>query len=88
MIEKYKEYIDSFDKLDKEDKQQIIIDNLEELIALLYKVNKNFIEDLKILPVFKDPQNDEEFLKSVFTYILSLKEMNAETVDILIEGIK
>ena len=84
MLEKYKEYIDSFDELDKEDKQQAIIENIEELIKFLYKANKNFIDAPNILPVFKNPQNDDEFLKSIFTYILSLKELSAETVDILI----
>ena len=88
MLEKYKEYIDSFDELDKEDKQQAIIENIEELIKFLYKANKNFIDAPNILPVFKNPQNDYEFLKSIFTYILSLKELSAETVDILIEEIK
>lgn len=88
MLEKYKEYIDSFDELDKEDKQQAIIENIEELIKFLYKANKNFIDAPNILPVFKNPQNDDEFLKSIFTYILSLKELSAETVDILIEEIK
>ena len=88
MLEKYKEYIDSFDELDKEDKQQAIIENIEELIKFLYKANKNFIDAPNILPVFKNPQNDDEFLKSIFTYILSLKELSAETVYILIEEIK
>ena len=88
MLEKYKEYIDSFDDLDKEDKQQAIIENIEELIKFLYKANKNFIDAPNILPVFKNPQNDDEFLKSILTYILSLKELSAETVDILIEEIK
>ena len=59
MLEKYKEYIDSFDELDKEDKQQAIIENIEELIKFLYKANKNFIDAPNILPVFKNPQNDD-----------------------------
>ena len=88
MLEKYKEYIDSFDELDKEDKQQAIIENIEELIKFLYKANRNFVDTTNILPVFKNPQNDDEFLKSIFTYILSLKELSAETVDILMEEVK
>ena len=63
-----------------------MIDNLEGLIRLFHKVNIDFNEPTDILPVLKNANNEEEYLTKLFSYILTLKEISAKTIDIMLNN--
>ena len=86
MEEKYKNYVESFNGLDIFDKRSIIVENLEELIKLFHKVNVDFNNEHNILPVYKESETEDEYLSQLFTYIISLKEISADTVNLLLEN--
>ena len=83
MKEKYRDYVIAFNHLDLEDKRKEVIDNLESLIKLFNKVNIDFNEPTEILPVLNNASNEEEYLTKLFSYILTLKEVSATTIDIM-----
>ena len=86
MKEKYRDYIIAFNNLDLEDKRKEVIENLDGLIKLFYKVNIDFNEPTNILPVLKSANNEEEYLTKLFSYILTLKEVSAKTIDIMVNN--
>ena len=87
MEEKYKNYVIAFNKLEKENKKKLILENLEELTKLFYKINSDFNYYTKPLPIFKDiNNNDDEYLTELFSYILTLKEYSAKTIEILLKN--
>lgn len=84
MIEKYIKYVNAFEQLDDEDKKKEIINQLKELLEILYSVNCNMDNKNELLPVI-DSLKDEKFLSQVLTYILSIKEENAKILDYLLD---
>lgn len=86
MKEKYRDYVIAFNNLDIEDKRREVIENLERLIKLFHKVNIDFNEPTNILPVLKNANNEEEYLTKLFSYILTLKEVSAKTIDIILNN--
>jgi len=85
--EKYKDYLISFNNLDVYDKRKEIIDELLDLIRTFYKINKDFNIDSQILPVVKDYGTEEEYLTRLCSCILSLKEVSAGTMQIILDNL-
>jgi len=85
--EKYKDYLISFNNLDVYDKRKEIIDELFDLIRTFYKINKDFNIDSQILPVVKDYGTEEEYLTRLCSCILSLKEVSAGTMQIILDNL-
>lgn len=85
MEEKYINYVKKFNELDISEKREYIINNLEELMKVFGKINIDFGKEFKFLPVTDDYETEEEFLTNIFTHILSLKEISAETINIIAE---
>lgn len=86
MQEKYNNYLNAFKNLDIVEKKEFIISNLEELIQLFVKINIDFDRPNNILPIEEQYETDNEFLIKIFTQILSLKEVSAETINILLDN--
>lgn len=82
MENSYNKYLDSFNKLDLDDKRSYIINALEELIKLLYKVNLDYNKHADIL----EPNNyetEEEYLNELFKVVVSLRGVCASTLNII-----
>lgn len=86
MQEKYNNYLNSYKNLDIEEKKEIIISNLDELLKMFMKINIDFQRPNNILPIEEDYENDDEFLIKLFTQILTLKEISAETINIILDN--
>lgn len=84
--EKYNNYVNSFKSLDYDEKKEFIISELNELIKAFYKINIDYNKTDKILPVEEDYETDDEFLNKIFTQILSLKEISADTLSIILDN--
>ena len=84
MQEKYINYIQSFKKLCIEDKQEEIINSLNEFKKFTKEINYK-LDINKTLPVLQNYENDSEFLDVIFTYIVSLKEENKYLIEKLIK---
>lgn len=87
MEEKYRDYLISFNKLDIYDKRKEIIDELLDLIKTFYKVNKDFNMETHILPIVKDDSTEEEYLTRLCSCILSLKEVSASAIKIILDNL-
>ena len=81
MEEKYLRLVYEFKKLDIEDKKSEISKNMLELLQLLYYTNKKIDNMESPLPVSSSYDDEDEFLDSIFTYIISIKEENAKLID-------
>ena len=84
--EKYNNYVNSFKSLDYDEKKEFIISELNELIKAFYKINIDFNKTDKILPVEDEYETDDEFLNIIFTLIISLKEVSADTLSIILDN--
>ena len=87
MEEKYKDYLISFNKLDIYDKREEITNELLDLIRTFYKLNKDFNVNSNILPIVKNEGTEEEFLTRLCSCILSLKEVSADTIKIMLDNL-
>lgn len=85
MENKYYNLINSFNKLDIEDKKEEVLKNLLELLKLLYKVNNKLDDYNKMLPVYRNNQDDEEYFNQLFSYVISIKEENAKIINKLLD---
>lgn len=85
MEEKYSNYIEKFNELDISEKREFIVNNLEELMKVFTKINIDFGKETNSLPTTAEYETEEEFLTNIFTHILSLKEISAETINIIVE---
>ena len=81
MPKEYLNLINKFKHLDTDSKKEEIINNLFELLKLLYLTNKKIDNYNELLPVLKDYKNEDEYYDQLFTYIISLKEETAKLVD-------
>ncbi len=82
---KYSNYIEKFNELDISEKREFIVNNLEELMRAFTKINIDFGKETNLLPTTAEYETEEEFLTNIFTHILSLKEISAETINIIVE---
>ena len=83
MEEKYNNYLDAFSKLDIADKRQEIINELLNIIKVFYKVNTDFNLNVKLLPVKSDYESEEEYLNSLISYVISLRELSSGAVNLI-----
>ena len=83
MEEKYNNYLDAFSKLDIADKRQEIIDELLNIIKVFYKVNTDFNLNVKLLPVKSDYKSEDEYLNSLISYVISLRELSSGAVNLI-----
>ena len=81
MEEKYLNLLESFKRLDINDKKEEIIKNTYELLNLLYVTNKNTNQFNTMLPVYNNYDSEEEYFNLLFSYIISLKEENAKLIN-------
>ena len=82
MENNYNSLINSFKGLTEVDKRKIIIQNIGELLVLLYKTNKTYDAENTLLPVINDYSDENEYLDALFTQIISLKEETAKLVSV------
>ena len=85
MIEKYIKYVNAFEQLYEEDKKKEIVNQLKDLLEILYNINYDVNDKNELLPII-DSFEDERFLSQVFTCILSIKEENAKILDYLLDS--
>lgn len=76
MKNSFNNYIEAFKLLNEMDKKEEIIKNLKELFDYLKKINNNIS-----YPIYEDYELDDEFLSVAFTYIISIKELTAISLD-------
>ena len=81
MEEKYLNLVNSFKKLDIDDKKEEILKNMRELLHLLYITNKKYDESNNALGILNNYEDDDSFYDVLFTYIISLKEENAKLIE-------
>lgn len=81
MEEKHLNLLESFKRLDINDKKEEIIKNTYELLNLLYVTNKNTNQFNTMLPVYNNYDSEEEYFNLLFSYIISLKEENAKLIN-------
>lgn len=86
MQEKYNNYLNAFKNLDISEKKELIISDLEELIQLFVKINVDFNKTNNIFAIEEECETEDEFLIKIFTQILSLKEVSAEIINILLDN--
>jgi len=81
MEERYLDYIKSFNQLDIENKKNEIKNNLNDLLKLLYFINKKIDNMNELLPTYNNYSNDDEYYNLLFSYIISIKEANAKLIE-------
>ena len=81
MIEKYKDMVNSFRDLDIEDKRKEIIKRSNELLKLLYVVNKELDSYDEVLPILNGYTDEDTFLDLIFSYLISIREENAKMIE-------
>ena len=84
--EKYNNYINSFKSLESDEKKELIISELNEIINTFYKISLDFNKNDKILSMEEEFETEDEFLIKIFTQILSLKEMSADTLSVILDN--
>ena len=82
MEKSYSNYLDSFDKLDTEDKRNYIMENLEEIMKLFYKVNLDYNKHSDILKT-GSYETEEEYLNELFKVVISIRGVCADTLNII-----
>ncbi len=85
MVNNYSNYINVFNELSLEDKRSFILENMDEIIRMLYKINIDYNKECDILPL-NDYETEEEYLSEVFKKVVSLKGVCASTVGVIIEN--
>lgn len=78
-MQEYNDVINAFCNLDKESKQEEINKELRELLTILHALCLEKDNNANILlheemNDYKNNNSDDEFLNSVYSYILSIKE--------------
>ena len=84
--EKYNNYINSFKSLESDEKKELIISELNEIINTFYKISLDFNKNDKILSMEEEFETEDEFLIKIFTQILSLKEVSADTLSVILDN--
>lgn len=81
----FNEYVEKFKELPLENKKEITIDEMKEVIALLTKLNSDLNIDSKILlneEILEVSNNKEDdYVEAIFVYINAIKEAIGTYVD-------
>ena len=80
MENNYNNLINSFGELIDSDKRKIIIEDFNELLVLLYRINKTYNINNEVLPIINDYNNESEYLNVLYTRVISLKEEVAKLI--------
>lgn len=85
-MKEYKELIDSFCKLDKKVKHEEINNELQELLSFLHMLcmEKNLDSSILLHHEMNDYEknnSEDEFLNSVYSYVISIKESLGKYLD-------
>ena len=86
MENKYNNYINAFNELSLEDKRSYILENIDEIIKMFYKINIDYDKSSDILPS-NDYDTEEEYLTEVFKKVVSLKGICASTTEIVLDNL-
>ena len=80
-MDKYMELINSFKKLDIEDKKSEILRIIYEELRLLYFENKKIDDYNEPLSLLHEYSDDDSYFDLLFTYIMSLREENDKIIE-------
>lgn len=86
MIDNYINYINAFKELDVEDKKEEIVNNFKELLDVLNKVNIKFNSNEVSLGVSETIDTEDNFLLTLFTYSVVLKEEYSKILNYIIKN--
>ena len=81
MKQEYIELVNKFKDLSKTEKQIEIISNINELLRLMYIMNKSLNQSNEVLPIIKNYSNELEYYDVLFTIVISLKEEIAKLIN-------
>lgn len=81
MKQEYIELVNNFKKLLDDEKKEEILKNINQLLKLLYKINKSFDSFNEALPIFKNYSDESEYYDALFTSVISLKEETAKLIN-------
>ena len=81
MNQQYVELVDKFKQLSDEEKMQEIINNINELLKLLYFTNNTVDSSNQLLPIINEYSDESEYYDALFTRIISLKEETAKLIN-------
>ncbi len=82
MKQEYIELVNNFKKLLDDEKKEEILKNINQLLKLLYKINKSFDSFNEALPtIFKNYSDESEYYDALFTSVISLKEEIAKLIN-------
>lgn len=86
--EKYNNYIEAYKKLSLVDKKIAIEKEIKETLALLVKLQENLGQEANILfnkevlDVKNGVSNEEDFVESMFVYVLTIQENLASYIEL------
>ena len=86
MENNYTEYLTAFNNLSLEDKRDYILENIDEIIKLFYKVNLDYNNNCDILSA-NEYETEEEYLMELFKKIISLKGVSGVTAKIIADNL-
>lgn len=86
MEELYKKYLNSFNNLSLEDKRAYVVNNLEEMIKVLYKINLDYNKHCDIIPA-GEYETEEEYLTELFKTVITLKGVCGNTIGIISDNL-
>ena len=81
MRQEYVELVNTFKELSDEQKMSEILSNINELLRLLYMINKSSNGLNEALPVINNYLDESEYFDTLFTNIISLKEETAKLIN-------
>lgn len=81
MKEKYKNYLDAFNNLDIDEKKEFILSLVKEMLVDAYKINNMIGLDTELFDEYYE--TDDEFLNLLFNYLVNLKDLTEDNMDIL-----
>ena len=82
MKTEYVELVKYFRNLSDEEKMEEILNNVNELLNLLYTTNASLNSSNESLPLLNDYSNESEFYAVLFTNVISIKEETAKLINI------
>lgn len=77
----FKEYIESFKNLHDDDKKDVLVESVKELIAIFDQFSKNnnisleYMHSKEILDLNKENVSDSDFLEAIFVYLEVSKDL-------------
>ena len=86
MENNYDKYLIAFNNLSLEDKRDYILENIDEIMKLFYKINLDYNNNCDILPT-NEYETEEEYLMELFKKIISLKGISGVTAKIIADNL-